>query len=327
MLEYLYGDKMELLDIKDLGLYVNINNIPEDWIVYDGEARKSFKKEWLDVDFEEILDFYELDDNFKESFYKELEIVKHDINLNYLVYLWYFIIFLTKDTFNILRWETKFDYFRDNGSFMLPVLALLMGYNLHKQMMETNNYDLEQINYHKENVRLSLISDGYRMGIKGIRFSQMIWGSRFMKGHIIQVGSLQYELKVNFWNGEDVIFIHIPRNTALDTISVNYSLNNAAKLIKKYLKVENLKCMTESWLLSPELKSILNENSNIINFQKKFSIVEIKENVKDFLNFVFNDPLFNGDYDELCANTTLQKEIKKKLLVGEILHIGIGILK
>ena len=72
MLEYLYGDKMELLDIKDLGLYVNINNIPEDWIVYDGEARKSFKKEWLDVDFEEILDFYELDDNFKESFYKEI---------------------------------------------------------------------------------------------------------------------------------------------------------------------------------------------------------------------------------------------------------------
>lgn len=124
-----------------------------------------------------------------------------------------------------------------------------------------------------------------------------------------------------------MIFIHIPRNTALDTISVNYSLNNAAKLIKKYLKVENLKCMTESWLLSPELKSILNENSNIINFQKKFSIVEIKENVKDFLNFVFNDPLFNGDYDELCANTTLQKEIKKKLLAGEILHIGIGILK
>ena len=54
---------------------------------------------------------------------------------------------------------------------------------------------------------------------------------------------------------------------------------------------------------------------------------EIKENVKDFLNFVFNDPLFNGDYDELCANTTLQKEIKKKLLAGEILHIGIGILK
>lgn len=35
---------MELFGIKDLGLYVNINNIPEDWIVYDGEARKALKK-------------------------------------------------------------------------------------------------------------------------------------------------------------------------------------------------------------------------------------------------------------------------------------------
>jgi len=284
-----------------------------------------FNENWLDIDFEEIFAFYELDSKFKERFLKEIERLKKDINLNYLVYLWYYILYLAKNNYKIQRW--KIDYvFKDNGSYMMCVVAMLMGYSIHKKVMIENNYDEEQIRFHKENVKLTCMADAERLGIDGIRFSQMVWGSRFMKGHIIQVGTLQYELKTNYLNNEDVIFIHIPRGADFSMEVLNYSFTNALKYVNKYLTTNNLKFVTESWLLSPEIEDILDSNSKIRNFRKYFQLLKVEENTKDFLNFVFNNP-FVTDYKELAEDTNLQRRIKDKLLNGEKLHIGIGILK
>ena len=80
-------------------------------------------------------------------------------------------------------------------------------------------------------------------------------------------------------------------------------------------------------MLSPELKEVLSLSSNIIKFQNKFDIVEYEENIRDFLNFVFDDVLDNIKYYELPEDTSLQKVLKKKILNKEKLHLGLGILK
>ena len=317
---------MNILEIKELAKYVDIDEAPSDWVDYDKQARETFNKEWLDVDFQEIFDFYGLDIEFRERFLREIEVLKKDINLNYLVYLWYFIMFKLGDN-RIPRWKMDMNYFKSHGSFMMMTVALLIGYGVHQETIRRLDFDDEQIEAHKDNIRLTCISDKNRLGIDGIRFSQMIWGARFIRGSIIQVGALQYELKTKFLDGEDVIFIHIPRNASLDDESIKESFQEARKLVPKYLTDANLKYVTESWLLSPELKDILSEDSNIIKFQKNFDIIKRIENIKDFLNFVFNEPLFNGNYDNLAEDTSLQRGLKKKILNNEKLYIGIGILK
>lgn len=317
---------MDVLDLDALAKYIDVEEIPEDWINCYSDAKNNFEVNWLNIDFQEIFDFYNLDDNFRKRFLEEITILKEDINLNFLVYLWYFIIFFKND-YKISRWTFSENYFKSHGSCMMMSVALLMGYNIHIKVMEELNFDKEQIFWHKENIRLTCLSDNKRLGLDGIRFSQMIWGSRFMKGHIIQVGALQYELKKNYLDGEDVIFIHIPRNTKLDMESVDKSLSRALLEVKKYLTHDDLKYVTESWLLSRELRDILDSNSNIIKFQDKFLVVKEVLNVKDFLNFVFDETNSIKDYKMLKEDTRLQKGLKGKLLRGEKLHIGIGILK
>lgn len=314
------------MNIKNLASYINVNNIPLEWKIYYDVALESFDKDWILIDFNEIFDFYNLDANFRKRFLEEIEVLKNDINLNFLVYLWHYIIFYMEDQYKIPRWKNKNEYFKDNGSNMMAVVSMLMGYKIHKKVMEDNNYDEEQIKSHKENIRLTCISDHKRIGLDGIRFSQMIWGSRFMKGHIIEVGSLQYELKTDFYNGEDVIFVHIPRNADFSKEALDYTFKNARRNVNKYLTTNNYKFMTESWLLSPELKSMLKSDSKILYFQNYFDLIEVKENVSDFLNFVFNSPMAD-DYNSLPSETSLQRNLKEKLLIGEKLHIGIGILK
>lgn len=309
-----------------MGEYINIDDVPVDWITYYDVALNSFDKKWIDIDFKDMFDFYELDIEFRKRFLKEIEILKKDINLNFLVYLWYFIMFSISDKYKIQRWKNKDNNFKSNGSYMMPVVAMLMGYNNHKKMMIENKYDDEQIRMHKENIRRTCSYDRERLGLDGIRFSQMVWGSRFMKGHIIQVGTLQYELKTNFFNNEDVIFIHIPRNADFSEEALEYTFKNAISNVNKYLTTNNYKYVTESWLLSPELEDLLSQNSRIRNFRKYFTLYSTKESISDFLNFVFNKPFIN-DYKELPEETSLQIKLKEKILNGEKLHIGIGILK
>lgn len=315
------------MDIESLAKYVDIADVPDDWIKYYDSALKAFNTDWLNIDLQKLFDFYDFEETFRERVTLEIKNLKQDINLNFLVYLWYFIMFKTEDDYKIWRWKNDFSYFKSHGSFMMPVIAFLMYYPEHEKVMNKLEFDEMQILAHKKEIKLTCINDNLRLGIDGVRFSQMVWASRFMKGHIIKVGVLQYELKKGILDGEDAIFIHIPRNTDLAQNKVLKSLTDAQKLVKKYLKADNLPYVTESWLLSPELKSILDNNSNIIKFQKNFKVLKEEENVKDFLNFVFNKPFFKGEYNDLPESTKLQKGLKKKLINGEKLYICLGILK
>jgi len=306
--------------------YINVGYVPEEWAKYYNEALSHFDKNWLCRDFKEMFNFYGFDEQFKKRFREEIDVLNRDIKLNILVYLWYFILYRIEDKYIIPCWKNGDYLFKNNGSYMMMVVSLLMGYDIHKKIMIDKKYDEEQIKCHKENIKLTCTSDKNRLGIDGIRFSQMIWGSRFVKGHIIQVGTLEYELKTIFYNNENVIFIHIPRNASFNQEQLQYTFTNAKKYVEKYLTSKDYKYITESWLLSPELEDILKPDSRIREFRKYFTVLETKENIADFLNFVFNKP-FIKDYKNLPENTSLQKSLKEKLLTKEKLHVGLGILK
>ena len=205
------------------------------------------------------------------------------------------------------------------------MISMLMGYKKHIENMK--NYDLEQREMQKKIIRDVCKSDFDIYNIPGMRFSNMECGSRFIRGQIVQIGILQYELKKNYLDGEDVIFIHIPKSNSFTKENIDESLNNKDKVFNFFVVSKDIKFVTYSWILSPELKSVLKNESNILYFQSKFDVFYVCENKKDFLKFVFNELFETNDYSKLKEDTSLQKFLKNKLIRKEKLHIGLGILK
>lgn len=327
--------------INTLADYISFDFIPSSWTNCFDNVQKTYQGDWLShYDFDEILTYYGFDDYFKQRFFSEISLLKKDKKLSQICFLMYYILFLADegDYYNIWSWKSLPNIFSRHGSYMIPVVSLLCGYSFHIENMRRRNFDLEQIDFQKQNIRLACTSDRKRYQIDGIRFSQMIWGSFFMKGKLIQIGRLQYEVGVGNFKKLDqyfseeytYIYIHIPRGEALDEKEVDFSFMEVEKFIKKYypeLRTKKLVYYTQSWLLSPELLQILDPKSNIIRFQSKFDIIHYEENIDDFLNFAFNSGFSSILYQELPEETSLQRGLKKLLLKGEKLHLGLGILK
>lgn len=330
-----------MYSIEELANYISLEEIPNAWNNCFEEIKQLYNSDWLKkYDFGLILNYYELDDNFKKRFIDELNLLNNDKKLNFICYIMYYILFIAdnKNYYNIWSWKSTLNIFKNNGSYIIPVVALLCGYEFHIKNMKYRNFDNEQIALQKYNIKLVCTNDKIKYNIDGIRFSQMMWGSYFMKGNLIQIGRLQYEIGVKdldklnkyFEEKHQYVYIHIPRGKDLNEEDVKESLCLADKYIKKYyseLKNEKLAYYTKTWLLSPEIKEILSDNSNIIKFQNKFSIIKYEENINDFLNFIFDVTIDKVDYKNLPEKTTLQKELKRKLLNNETLHLGLGIIK
>lgn len=314
-----------MLKVEELGKYVDVLDIPEDWYTYYDEAVNSFDESWYNAEeLENIISYYNFDEEFTENLRDLWYIVNCDINLIFLVYLWYYILYKAKIS-KRTKWKYNLNYFRNNGSLYMPVLSMLMGYKIHEDNM--CNYDEEQRNIQKKIIKDICTFDEDVYNIPGMRFSNMEWGSRFIRGQIIQMGILQYELKKEFLDGNDVIFIHIPRGAKLTKENVEASFKNKDKVIKLFNVSKDILFVCESWLLSEELRDILDDDSNILNFQKYFNIIELKENTSDFVKFIFNEPFNVDNYELLKEDNKLQKRIKDKLIKNETLHIGFGILK
>lgn len=330
-----------MYNIEELANYISLERIPSSWSACYEDIKKQYNPNWLNkYDFNRILSYYDFDSSFKKRISKEISLLEQDHRLNMICFIMYYILFLadTKNYNNIWSWKSTYNIFKHNGSYMIPVVALLCGYQFHIENMQQRNFDAKQIELQKYNIRLTCTNDHIKHNLDGIRFSQMIWGSFFMKGNLIQIGRLQYEFDVRnfdkldkyFEEKHQYIYIHIPRGKDLDENDVNESLNLADKYIKRYypeLEQKKLVYYTQTWLLSPEVKEILSDDSNIIKFQDKFNIIEYEENIDDFLNFVFDVVIESIDYKDLAEKTHLQKELKKKLLAGSKLHLGLGFLK
>ena len=329
-----------MYNVEELAKYIGLNDTPKSWyIAYKEIKDKKMPKTILEKDLlSEILEYYEVNDmDFKSNILDTVDLVKKDEKLQIIVYLLYYILYidntgLYKDVWN---WKMSTNLFKSAGNYMIPVIALLSGCKLHKENMSKKNYDKEQIEEQKKNIRECCLLDKKRFNIDGIRFSQMIWGSYFINGRIIQVGRLQYEYlnevphEIAKYKNHDYIKIHIPRGEELNEAEVDKSIGNSKNKIKAFypeIDISKLLFFTESWLLSNELDDILDKESNIIKFKSKFKIIKQIENNSDFLNFVFNERKDSIDYNNLQEKTKLQKELKKFFISNRRLHIGLGIL-
>ncbi len=278
-------------------------------------------------EIKEALDFYNINlDDYKDKCYKCLvDISNNNIlknKINYIIELLYNCE--NNQLEQLWKKDNLSEFLGKTYNKFIHNILLLSGFKKHQENMQKYRFDNYQSVIHKKRVKECLLNDIYDRQLDGIRLSQVLWGIYFINIKLIEVGRLQYE----YYNNKEEVYIkiHIPKGDKLYYDKVINSIKNSKKEIKKYFKKENCKYYCESWLLSKELTKILDSNSNILKFQKLFDINKGENAIKDILNFVFDIQQIDN-YCNLKENTSLQKEIKKLLLNGEKIHIGIGKLK
>lgn len=145
---------------------------------------------------------------------------------------------------------------------------------------------------------------------------QYDWIVLHIEMKLFRLGRLQFETVQK----EDVVNVHIPQGIPLDREECIKSFRKAFLMFGREKAF-----LCHSWLLGPELPTILGEESNIIKFRDFFEIVrydyDIPEAEERIFGKVHKDPSL---YPEV---TSLQKNAKTYLLRGGRLGNGIGILK
>lgn len=279
----------------------------------------------------EALHFYGIKD---EKYKKRCLEVVYDINNNEVLKnkveeLFYKLYDRNKESLSKL-WKAKkvSELFGECDLFITSVMILL-GYDIHRKNMSKYNLSDEQKSIHIKRVKNALLDDIYIRGYESVRISQMLWASYFINLRIIEVGGFQYELVTKnpiTKEKEECIKMHVPKGASLNEEDVRSSIRKSTYEIERYFKVKDINYYIESWLLSPEVLALLDDNSNILKFSKLFSIKSMGECTRDILDFVFND-VYIKDYNLLVCKTSLQVKLKSLLINKKEIHIGIGKLK
>lgn len=279
------------------------------------------------------LKFYEItNQEYINKCYECIENINNNSDIQLKFEEIYNILYIDKtDKISKLwKFSKNDELFGNNCHPFITNILLLLGYNIHIENMKKYKLDEEQYKIHKKRVKECLTNDIYERKYKGIRISQMLWGAYFINMKLIEVGRLQYECsKTNplTQKQELCIKIHIPRDKKLYIEDVKDSLYKSKELINKYFKLENPKYYCKSWLLSNQVKDMLDENSNIVKFRNLFDIIESEEcGIEDILNFVYNIKEIHN-YKDLKEDTSLQRKMKQFLIEGKKIKMGIGTLK
>lgn len=168
-------------------------------------------------------------------------------------------------------------------------------------------------------------------GVPG--FKEWEWVGRSLRLEVIRIGRLQFEpislmhtLELEgkkYYSGTPLLDVHIPAGEPLSVDAAIEAMHQAPIFFKTYFGKTFSLLHCHSWLLSPDLKTLLPENSRIIQFQNLFTIYktdnEERQAEERVFGFLSDDP---NDYPE---STSLQKAIKQHILDGKTVLMGAGI--
>lgn len=144
------------------------------------------------------------------------------------------------------------------------------------------------------------------------------WLTLHVRGGLYELGRLQHH------RGDGVIDLHIPESGPLTPEAVDASLDQARVFFPRCFPAERYTAFAcGSWLLDPQLREYLPEDSNIVRFQQRFELepYEQPEGLDpdvEALRFVFRS--LTTPLDRLPRGTVLQRAIIDHLKAGGHWH-------
>lgn len=164
------------------------------------------------------------------------------------------------------------------------------------------------------------------------------WQLLALRGELLEIGRLQYHYLVTgestlcplpwydeaaaavlgpgFRRGDVQFGLHIPDGTGFDPVALDASLKQVRQVLGDVWPTDHRRLATcMSWLLDDRLGEYLNESSNILAFQRRFTMVPGGyDDDADTLEFVFRQP--GVALDDLPQRTTLERAIVAHLRAG-----------
>ena len=217
-----------------------------------------------------------------------------------------------------LAWETIHMLYT---IYLLPSLEALY---------EKENIEKERFADFVGNVRASM---GPGKETYGLRIAW--WFMDFFKLKLFTVGRLQYRRRCFrqdtpcgdqvFPENSYYLDVHIPGGGSLTPALCQDSYKRAVEFYKERFGDENIVIGCYSWLLSPDLDSLLPESSNILAFAHQYTLTEtVPDTGFDFLGYAFGIHEKPEDLTTLPERSSLQRALKTWLLEGNILRLGKG---
>lgn len=161
------------------------------------------------------------------------------------------------------------------------------------------------------------------------------WLSNHLDMRLFKLGRLQFCMSklsedipcANLSKGDNVLEVHIPAEGPMLRQSCEQSIEMAKKFFKTYYPDFEYKCFTcHSWLLDTSLKELLDDNSNIIQFQDMFDIVH-EEKSDAILRYIFKWDTTRSNLHEAVCTSKFAQKVKDRIISGDDFYSSLGILK
>ena len=160
------------------------------------------------------------------------------------------------------------------------------------------------------------------------------WLIDFFKLKLFSIGRLQFKRRKlrkamgGYAEGSYYIDVHIPGGAPLTPALCAASYAEAAAFFRARYGMEHILFGCHSWLLSPELRTILPENSNILAFARDYTILQTNiDPTSNAVSFIFHVSGVPADLETLPEETSLQKALKTHLQGGKTINTAFGILE
>lgn len=233
--------------------------------------------------------------------------------------------------------ELKFENYEENLEKLTPIANENSGLLIFRYFLELSaelkrRYDVLGISEEVflDNIKdLALWAEDYYVKHGRPGFAAWRWVFMTLSMKVFRLGRLQFEptqlyKKLScgdkvFPVGTPVLSVHIPAGEPLNIAAVKESFLKAPQFFKDYFNESFDYFYCHSWLVSPELKSILPAESGIIQFQSMFNVCEVdngRQAEERVFGFLADNP---AEYPE---KTSLQRKMKAELAAGN--HFGRG---
>lgn len=163
---------------------------------------------------------------------------------------------------------------------------------------------------------------------------EMGWLKRHLNMEVFRLGRLEFAFEECYCDvpmyqlkkGDPIVAVHIPADGPLTPDECDRSFALARQFFETYYPEYKYSAFTcHSWLLDPELKTLLDENSNIIQLQNRF--VPIASEVSDaILRYVFRWNTTARNLKFAPNTSSFAKTVKKSFIAGTQFHESFGII-
>lgn len=160
------------------------------------------------------------------------------------------------------------------------------------------------------------------------------WLSRHLSMRLFALGRLQFCMAPSEFDipsrgiekGDPIIEIHIPSDGPLKQEDCIESIARARKFFEEFYPEYKYKAFTcHSWLLDPNLKTVLSSGSNILKFAELFEVVDMEESY-ELLRYIFKRTTNSRNVKYEYPTSSLAKRVKDAVLCGERFHEALGVI-